>query len=137
MKQPVRVALYIRSHTNSQPLVDVQIEQLRNACLRENKTVAEIYVDHGFSGRNLDRPSLQRLLTDAATGRFDEVRVIGLHKLSRRMLDLLRLTKTLDSSNVSIVTENFDSRAALILQQTMASLKTLMQETTDGHDALC
>jgi DNA invertase Pin-like site-specific DNA recombinase len=42
------------------------------------------YDDGGFSGGNMDRPALQRLLTDIRTGRIDIVVVYKVDRLTAR-----------------------------------------------------
>ena len=54
----------------------------RWACLPQH------YDDGGFSGGNMDRPALNRLLADIAAGKVDCVVVYKVDRLSRSLLDL-------------------------------------------------
>jgi len=45
--------------------LDFQKSQLTGYCQLQGWTVVNSYVDGGYSGKNADRPGLQRLLTDA------------------------------------------------------------------------
>jgi DNA invertase Pin-like site-specific DNA recombinase len=70
--------------------------------------VPERYHDYGFSGGNIDRPALQRLLADAKNGRIDTIVVYRLDRLSRSLIDFLRIHEDLESWGVGLVsvTEN-------------------------------
>ncbi len=53
--------------------------------------VAECYDDGGYTGANLDRPALERLLADIEAGGIDCVVVYKVDRLSRSLLDFARL----------------------------------------------
>jgi len=53
--------------------------------------IAERYDDGGYTGGNLDRPALQKLITDMEAGRVDGVVVYKIDRLSRSLLDFARL----------------------------------------------
>src|SRR5215467_11056795 len=55
------------------------------------KLLTDRYDDGGYSGGNLDRPGLQRLLEDIASRRVDCVLVYKVDRLSRSLLDFARL----------------------------------------------
>jgi DNA invertase Pin-like site-specific DNA recombinase len=59
------------------------------------------YDDGGFSGGNLGRPALQRLLADIGTGRIDIVVVYKVDRLTRSLADFARLVEIFDAQNVS------------------------------------
>jgi len=50
----------------------------------------ELYDDGGFTGANMDRPALTRLLQSAAAGELDCVVVYKVDRLSRSLLDFTR-----------------------------------------------
>jgi site-specific DNA recombinase len=60
------------------------------------------YDDGGFSGGNLERPALQRLLADIRTGRIDIVVVYKVDRLTRSLADFARLVELFDAEAVSI-----------------------------------
>src|SRR5918994_5658511 len=51
--------------------------------------------DGGFSGGNLDRPALQRLLRDIEAGKIDTVVCYKIDRLSRSLADFVRLVEVL------------------------------------------
>ncbi len=69
------------------------------------------YDDAGFSGGNVDRPALDRLLRDAEGGRVDCIVVTKIDRLSRSLLDFARIADILDRHKVSFVsvTQQFDT----------------------------
>src|SRR5258708_34885688 len=52
---------------------------------------AERYDDGGYTGANLERPALRRLLKDIKGGKGDCVLVYKIERLSRSLLDFSRL----------------------------------------------
>ncbi len=73
------------------------------------------YDDGGFSGGNLERPGLRRLLDDIEAGRVDCVLVYKLDRLSRSLLDFVKLIEVFDRHNVSFVsvTQRFDTSTSM------------------------
>ena len=65
--------------------------------------LAERYDDGGFTGANLERPALRRLLADIAAGGIDCVMVYKVDRLSRSLLDFSRLMEIFERSKVSLV----------------------------------
>ena len=63
-----RVFLYIRVSTQEQAQegysVGEQKERLVAYCKAHDWLITEIYVDPGYSGSNLNRPGIQKLITD-------------------------------------------------------------------------
>ena len=55
------------------------------------------YDDGGFSGGNLERPALQRLLADIRAGRIDIVVVYKVDRLTRSLADFARLVELFDA----------------------------------------
>jgi site-specific DNA recombinase len=65
--------------------------------------LAERYDDGGFSGGNMDRPALQRLLADIEAGKVDCVVLYKIDRLSRSLLDFARLMEIFDRRQVCFV----------------------------------
>ena len=77
--------------------------------------VAQRYDDGGFTGGNLDRPALQRLLADVEAQRVQCVVVYKVDRLSRSLLDFARLIDRFDQRSVSFVsvTQQFNTTTSL------------------------
>ena len=75
----------------------------------------EHYDDGGFSGGNLERPALQRLLTDIRAGTVDCVLVYKVDRLSRSLIDFARIVEAFEKNNVSFVsvTQQFNTTNSL------------------------
>jgi site-specific DNA recombinase len=73
------------------------------------------YDDGGFSGGNIDRPALKRLLDDADAGRIDAVLCYKLDRLSRSLADFVRLMELFEKRGVSFVsvTQHFDTKSSM------------------------
>ena len=73
------------------------------------------YDDGGFSGGNLDRSALQRLLADIRTGRIDIVVVYKVDRLTRSLADFARLVELFDAEAVSFVsvTQQFNTTSSM------------------------
>jgi site-specific DNA recombinase len=97
------VVLYIRTNqSGSEGSTEDQLDELRNFCLHEGKTIVATYVDEGFSGAPIDNlPSLNRLLEGAKAGDFDEVLTVKLNRLCRNSSDLLTILQLLKKQKVA------------------------------------
>jgi site-specific DNA recombinase len=73
------------------------------------------YDDGGFTGANMDRPALRRLLADIEAGRVDCVVVYKVDRLSRSLLDFARIMETFERHNVSFVsvTQAFNTATSM------------------------
>ena len=61
------------------------------------------YEDGGYTGANLERPSLRALMEDIQSGQVDCVVVYKVDRLSRSLLDFARLIGTFEEHGVSLV----------------------------------
>ena len=103
----IRVVSYARVSTTEQASeetsLDFQASQLTGYCQLQGWTVVNSYVDGGYSGKNADRPGLQRLLTDAKLGLFDKMVVFKLDRLARNLSLLLEIEKTLKEHGITLI----------------------------------
>ncbi len=67
------------------------------------KCIPEHYADGGFSGGNMERPALDRLLRDIEAGKIDCVVVYKVDRLSRSLLDFAKIMDTFEKHSVSFV----------------------------------
>src|SRR6185436_464246 len=75
----------------------------------------ERYDDGGYTGAHLERPGLQRLLSDLGAGRIDCVVVYKVDRLSRSLLDFARLMGIFETHDVNLVsvTQPFNTTTSL------------------------
>ena len=73
------------------------------------------YDDGGFTGGNMDRPALQRLLADIRAGRVDCIVVYKVDRLSRSLIDFSKIMDVLDQNKVSFVsvTQQFNTSTSM------------------------
>lgn len=109
-----RAALYIRVSTLEQAQegysVGEQKERLIAYCKAKDWIIADIYVDGGYTGSNINRPGIQKLI--AETDKFDLVLVYKLDRLSRSQRDTLYLIEEIfRPKNVDFISmqESFDT----------------------------
>jgi site-specific DNA recombinase len=73
------------------------------------------YDDGGFTGGNMERPALQRLLADIAAGKIDLVICYKVDRLSRSLLDFAKMMETFEQHGVSFVsvTQQFNTATSM------------------------
>jgi site-specific DNA recombinase len=77
--------------------------------------VRDYYEDPGFSGGNMERPGLKRLLNDIQAGMVDIVVVYKIDRLSRSLADFARMVDVFDNHCVSFssVTQQINSATSM------------------------
>lgn len=77
--------------------------------------IRDQYDDGGISGGTLDRPALQRLLSDIEDGLVDVVVVYKIDRLSRSLMDFSKLVEVFDRNNVTFVsvTQSFNTTTSM------------------------
>jgi site-specific DNA recombinase len=73
------------------------------------------YDDGGFSGGNMVRPGLKKLLEDIAAGKIDTVVVYKVDRLTRSLADFAKIVETFDGKGVSFVsvTQQFNTTTSM------------------------
>ena len=77
--------------------------------------VPDFYEDPGFSGGNMERPGLKRLLIDIQAGKIDIVVVYKIDRLSRSLADFAKMVEVFDNHMVSFssVTQQINSATSM------------------------
>jgi site-specific DNA recombinase len=77
--------------------------------------LSTLYDDGGYSGGTLDRPALQRLLTDIADAKVDVVIVYKIDRLTRSLFDFAKIVEAFDARGVSFVsiTQQFNTTTSM------------------------
>src|SRR5215216_5510727 len=73
------------------------------------------YDDGGFSGGDIERPALQRLLKEVETGNVDVIVVYKVDRLTRSLADFAKLVELFDRHGVSFVsvTQQFNTTTSM------------------------
>ena len=116
---PVRCAIYSRVSTDEQTRRDynsleTQLDICRHALAvkqLEGWVEDEHYSDGGYSGKNLDRPELQRLLAAVRAGHIGAIMVYKIDRITRSIADFYALWDELKKHDVVFVsaTQSFDT----------------------------
>jgi DNA invertase Pin-like site-specific DNA recombinase len=79
------------------------------------KAVNDEYSDGGYSGGNLNRPGLQKLLADIKAGKVQTVVVYKIDRLTRSLMDFSKLVEVFDEHGVSFVsvTQSFNTTTSM------------------------
>ncbi len=109
-----KAAIYIRVSTLEQAQegysIGEQKERLIAYCKAQDWIISDIYIDGGYSGSNLKRPAIQKLMSE--TNKFNVVLVHKLDRLSRSQRDTLYLIEEIFLPNkIDFVSmqESFDT----------------------------
>jgi len=98
-----KAALYIRVSTDAQReegySIDAQKEALRGYCMARGFKNYEFYIDGGYSGSNLNRPEITRLIQEARNHTIRKCIVYKLDRLSRSQKDTLYLIEDIFNPN--------------------------------------
>ncbi len=146
MKTDKKTALYIRVSTEAQReegySIDAQRKMLEGYCISKNISNYEFFIDGGYSGSNIERPEMQRLINEIKEKKIGSVVVYKLDRLSRSQKDTLFLIEdVLNPNGAAFVSmnENMDTstpigRAMLGIMSAFAQLEreTIKERTRMG-----
>src|SRR5258707_6698745 len=122
--KPLRCAIYTRKSTEHG--LELEFNSLaakRDACeayikiqaSQGWKALPQYYDDPAYSGGNLDRPALKKLLADIEAGRIDVVVVYKIDRLTRSLADFAKLVEAFDARSISFVavTQQFNTTTSM------------------------
>src|SRR6201981_1482621 len=123
-QRSLRCAIYTRKSTEHG--LDQEFNSLdaqREACEAYIKSQAsqgwrllpQHYDDPAYSGGNLERPALKRLLREIQLGRIDVVVVYKIDRMTRSLADFAKLVEPFDGHSVSFVavTQQFNTTTSM------------------------
>jgi len=119
-----RCAIYTRKSTeHGLELEFNSLDAQREACEAYIKSqthegwriLPQHYDEPAYSGGNLDRPALKRLLADIDAGRIDVVVVYKIDRLTRSLADFAKLVELFDKKAISFVavTQQFNTTTSM------------------------
>jgi site-specific DNA recombinase len=141
-----RAAGYIRVSTDEQAEHGVSLPSQKSRiiayCQSQGWSLHDLYVDDGYSGKDLTRPGMSKLIEDSKEHKIDAVVVIKLDRLSRRQKDVLYLLEDVFEPNqvgFKSVSEPFDTttpfgKAAIGMMAVFAQLEreTIVERVREG-----
>ncbi len=124
MNGPIRCAIYTRKSSEegleqSFNSLDAQREACEAFVLSQRhegwQPLTAKYDDGGFSGGNMDRPALKKLMVDIAEGKVNTVVVYKVDRLTRSLADFAKLVEQFDSKGVTFVsvTQQFNTTTSM------------------------
>ncbi len=123
-KKEIRCAIYTRKSTSEGlsedfTSLDAQRESAESYIQSQKSQgwliVSERYNDGGFTGANMDRPALQALMQDIKDGKVDCVVVYKVDRLSRSLMDFVKLLQFFEEHKVTFVsvTQHFNTHTSM------------------------
>ncbi|MEH2561809.1 recombinase family protein [Bradyrhizobium sp. AZCC 2289] len=120
----LRCAIYTRKSTeHGLELEFNSLDAQRDACeayIKSQtsqgwKALPQHYDDPAYSGGNLDRPALKKLLADIEAHRIDVVVVYKIDRLTRSLADFAKLVEAFDARSISFVavTQQFNTTTSM------------------------
>ncbi len=123
-KSTVRCAIYTRKSSEegleqSFNSLDAQREACQAFIISQRqegwRLISARYDDGGFSGGNMERPALKRLLEDIESHKVDTIVVYKVDRLTRSLADFAKIVEALDARGVSFVsvTQQFNTTSSM------------------------
>lgn len=110
IQQPSQYAIYARASTREQALygytIEMQVRKNREYLqLYQSMDVQQcpVYLDDGYSAKNMNRPAIQRLMLDIQNGIIKAVVIYKLDRLTRSVLDVFEFIKFLQEYNCNLI----------------------------------
>lgn len=122
--EPRRCAVYTRKSTEEGLDQEFNsIDAQREACFAYITSqkfagwtpISTSYDDGGFSGGNMERPALQKLLNDVCARKIDVIVVYKIDRLSRTLIDFAKLLDLFEKYGVTFmsVTQSFNTTTSM------------------------
>lgn len=114
----MRCGIYVRVSTDDQKdngySIDSQLRMIKEYCERNNYIIVSTYNDAGYSGKDLMRPEMQRLLQDIKSKKLDKLVAIKVDRLTRNNFDGFWLLNYCEEHDVKIelILEPYDVSTA-------------------------
>lgn len=124
IKKIIKCAVYTRKSTEDGLEQDFNsLDAQREACEAYIKSqqhegwvlVEKDYNDGGYSGGTLDRPAVQKLFKDIEAGEIDIIVVYKVDRLTRSLMDFVKIVELFDKNNASFVsvTQAFNTTTSM------------------------
>lgn len=82
----MRCGIYVRVSTDEQRdngySIDAQLRMIKEYCEKNEYSIVGVYNDAGYSGKDLMRPEMQRLIKDIKVNKLDKLIAIKVDKIN-------------------------------------------------------
>lgn len=121
---PLSTSEFRRRSRQAAPLnLQNQERRCREYCLKQGLSVLQVFVDPGESGRSIDRPAFQQMLTHCKANRRDVSVVV--------VQDLSRFARNLQDQATTII--ELGKSGNLVRSVTESSIDEAQKENAGGH----
>lgn len=132
----MRVAAYVRVSTEEQATkgnsIEEQKERITYEARQNDWDKPEFFIDDGYSGKDMRRPELSRLLQAVENGEIHLVVTTKLDRLSRRLYDTLKIVEQMQRHNCKYVCLNLsmdlNTPQGMLMLQNMGSFAEFERE---------
>ena len=114
----MRCGIYVRVSTDDQRdngySIDSQLRMIKEYCEKNDYSIVDVYNDAGYSGKDLMRPEMQRLLADIKSKKIDKLIAIKVDRLTRNNYDGFWILNYCEEHDVKIelILEPYDVSTA-------------------------
>ena len=114
----IRAGIYCRVSTDEQAKFGISLPRQREAlaefAVKNGYRIIDYYIDDGYTGTNLKRPALQRLLDDVRAQKLDIILVTKLDRWCRGVKNYYKLDDVLSDNKVhwKTILEDYDTSTA-------------------------
>lgn len=119
------------SHNQREESIEQQVSECMSFAQANNLTVVEVYSDSAISGKTDKRAAFQRMLRDAAHGKFQVVIAYKSNRIARNMFNALQYEARLDNLGIRTLyaKEEFgDTAAGRFALRTMMNVNQFYSE---------
>jgi len=106
VKRVVREVIYARVSTREQEkqeTIQIQVERLTKEIEKTGGELVDKYIDNGYSGELMERPELDRLLSEIEEKEVDVVRITDPDRLARGFIPQAILKQQIEDKGASVV----------------------------------
>lgn len=145
--EKMRVAVYLRISNRERALLGYGLDVQKNKIMDYLKlyeisySKVKIYVDDGYSAKNMNRPQMNKLISDIKSGEIDIVYIYKLDRLARNVIDTYKFIDMLINNKCSLVaildridiqTANGRLLVGVLAIMAQWELETITERTADG-----
>ena len=136
----MKVIGYVRVSTDMQAekgkSIDNQIDRIKNYCKEKNFILEEIFLDEGYSGKNMNRPALQEAFDRLKQGGVNGLVVWHSNRFARNLRDYLNSLDMLEKLKVkfySIEEPNISGSSGKAMRNLMGVFAEYQSDITGEH----
>ena len=136
----MKVIGYVRVSTDMQAekgkSIDNQIDRIKNYCKEKNFILEEIFLDEGYSGKNMNRPALQEAFDRLKEGCVNGLVVWHSNRFARNLRDYLNSLDMLEKLKVkfySIEEPNISGSSGKAMRNLMGVFAEYQSDITGEH----